>query len=162
MMDINECIYPFQFWNPFKMFTGGPVLFECLWSIPHDCIYISMLEYSIVCASLNPTIWNEHKFSRRHGTLSSILSLSVCCRVHPYDVNTVCFFHCMILWHCVLWWVVILLADEWPYIFLCWLSCFPVSKGQRTSWSYHHERNGRTLCGNLDGSTSALSLWFTH
>jgi hypothetical protein len=66
-----------HFWNPFKIFTGGPVLFEFLWFIHHDCIYIGMLEYSIVCASLNPTtIWNERMFPRGHGTLFfSILSL---------------------------------------------------------------------------------------
>ena len=102
----------------------------------------------------------EMSVSFHPGTVHycSILSLSVCCWVHPYDVNTVRFFHCMILWHCVLWWLVILLVDKWPQIFLCWLSCFPVSKRQCTSWLFNHVPNGRTLCANLDWSILAFSL----
>jgi hypothetical protein len=65
-------------------------------------------------------------------------------------------------WHCVLWWLVIVLADEWLYIFLCWLSCFPVSKMQCTSWLFNHAQNGRTLCTNLDWSILAFSLWLRH
>jgi hypothetical protein len=48
-----------------------------------------MLEYSIVCASLNPTtIWNERMFPRRHRTTS--LCFHACTVLYFFQ-----FFHCV-------------------------------------------------------------------